>query len=347
MLRLNGALTACALVIGALGARAGFAETESVSPYIDSLKEEMKSQESDESYTERARKKLKAKSDNGSEDDSGSYTERLKQELSERDSKGRKEPAGDGAEGYLERERNRLGGENKERKSAIAAVKDGTSTLEMKRGGPIRHAMGFKMGAAASRSINVASGGGDRSFEDMYGNSWVPDISGFYEFQPFRSEIFGNIGFLVGGGISYNAAPGTFEKQNLPKPWSTTGEDFGEESRTRFRFMTVPVYMGASYRFHLLRYLRPYVQVAPAAIGYMETRTDGKKAHRGYSTGMHMAGGINILLDFFSKRETWDLYDSWRIKHYYLTLDYSRLSSFSGSVEFDVASYSAGLTFEF
>jgi hypothetical protein len=146
-------------------------------------------------------------------------------------------------------------------------------------------------------------------------------------------------------GLGYYHGNGNFAV-DLAKP-DGSGEFFGTASRTKFQFFTLPVMAGLSYRFNLLRILRPYVMAGPTLIGYVEMRNDSKEGNRGYSTGVYFSGGVSILLDWISKTSSWELYSNEGVKHYYLTIDYSRLSTLSGDVSVAVSGVYAGLTFEF
>jgi hypothetical protein len=85
----------------------------------------------------------------------------------------------------------------------------------------------------------------------------------------------------------------------------------------------------------------------PALIGYLELRNDDGRTRYGESRALFLSGGVSILLDWISRGSSWDLYAEHKIKHYYLTVDYSRLSTFSGDLSATVSGINAGLTFEF
>jgi hypothetical protein len=330
------------LVAGMLRGAAAFAEDATVSPYIDQLREEMKDKgqptadlKRDDSqpdpYIQNLKQKMREK-DAKSAQPEESYTERLKQELGPEP----KTPSGS----YTEQEKARLGPD--QTGGAIAAVKEGRSELHAKKIGEIHNAVGMRMGASITRDITAANS--LQAFSNIYGSNFAPDLTLFYEYQPWHSEWYGNIGLFGQLGLGYYHGNGTFQ---FPVHNATTGGTFGNVSDTKFQFFTVPVTLGADYRFNLFRLVRPFVMAGATAVGFYEDRNDGGDSHTADSFGYYASGGVNILLDWISSGASWDLYAEHGIKHYYVTLDYSRLQTVSGSVNVTVSGLYGGLTFEF
>ncbi|MCM2277088.1 MAG: hypothetical protein NDJ89_03345 [Oligoflexia bacterium] len=314
-----------------LGLTAAFAAEQggtSAQPYIDSIRSELPEESARPSLEEERRRLREEKPEEGS------YIEKLKSE----DPESFKKPENEGT--YLEEKRRNL--DPKESGGAIQALHEGRSELKPRFEGEIHHAFGFRIGATADRSLS-----GDavaRSFESVYGSGFAPDLTLFYEYQPFRSEWAGNIGLYGSLGASYFSGKGAF--QYLPKKaWD--GMNFPEEARTGFKFFIVPVSLGLDYRFNLFHFIRPYVIAAPTAIAYFETRSDEVEGHRGYSKALFMAGGASILLDWISSDGAWDQYTSNNVRHTYLTVEYSRYDTIAGDLDFSISGLSAGILFEY
>jgi len=244
---------------------------------------------------------------------------------------------------FLDREKEKM--TPKETRSAIADTKSGRSQVRAKKEGKIRNAAGFRVGAAVDRA--VARPGGTTTFTQVYGNKWVPDITAFFEYQPFHSEWLGNVGVVASFGFTQNRGSGQFAFAPNRPPILGGTTTFSTKSSTNFNFISLPLVIGANYRFNLARIIRPYAQIGAAAIGYIETRDDQKKGNRGYSNGYSMSVGANLKLDWLDKTTSWDLYQSSGIQQYYLTIDYTRLATLAGPVDFTVSGFSAGLTYEF
>ena len=300
--------------------------SENPSPYIDAMKSKP--------ATSRPRELPEAPSDQ-------SYTDYLKKQLG---------PDPDSAESYIARERRRLL-EAKDKEgadiSAIDRVKSGNSELEMKRKGPIHYAAGFTMGTSVTRTVTATSGTALRPFNDVYGTGWIPALQLFAEFQPFHSEWVGNFGLIVGGGASVFKGTGAFSRPTLTYATEMGGGPVPSAVDVTFRFVSVPIFAGANFRLNLFRILRPYVQATPVFIPFRELRDDTANARGGFSKGLILTGGVSILLDWISKNSAWDLYSGVGVKHTYLTVNYTKLTTVSSAVGFDFNGVDAGFTFEF
>ena len=250
-------------------------------------------------------------------------------------------------ESYLEKEQERLmekAHEKDESRSAIADYHSGKKLKPNMGDNRPNHSVAVTIGTSLNRSVTASSAAvSGTAFSSVYQSSLAPTINFAYEIRPFDHDWLGSLGFVFGGGLTYQPGVGVFQF-NLTKP---SGASFGSQSNTKLQFFTAPVIAGVNYRMSLARYVRPYVQAAPSLILYYESRNDNVDGHRGYSRGVLLSGGINILMDWFDKKSSWDLYDENRYKHYYLTIDYSRLTTIAGDLNFAVEGVSAGLTFEF
>lgn len=305
-----------------------FADEKNPQPYIDYLKKEIEPEhEGNSTFLEMQKRRIEEESP--TDKTPGSFTEKLRASDPLRENN---------SEAYTEKEKLKL--EPKEEKSAIEAVMEGHSELNAKKTGNIHHAFGLRYGLGLSRDVS-ASGGGP--FKDIYGNTYAPDLSLFYEFQPFHSEWFGNIGFMGMGGVGYYHGLGQFASTIR----SPSGGTFPSTSNVKFQFFTLPVTVAVNYRFNLFRVLRPFIYVGPTVIGYVEKRNDGGETRRGYSKGLLVSTGVSVLLDWMSPGDAWDLYASHGVHHYYFTLEYSRLSTLAGDVNVAINGIVAGIAFEY
>ena len=313
------------------------AEDKSQQPYIDTLKQGLEPESGDTSgsYSEHLKKELGKDPDSTGE--SEDYIKRLKETDPVTTEQGKEGGS------YTEQEKARLGPPNKE--STIAKIKAGETELHPKTEGDIHYAAGFRLGASSNRTITSKGDAGNGNLNHYYGNGYVPELDLFGEWQPFHSEVFGNIGIFGTVGFSYQTGKGQFKNPNLTNP--VTGAAFGSISQTDIRFISFPSALGVNYRFNLLKYVRPYVQLGGAAFGYLEYRTDGQSNSRGYATGTLVSGGANILLNPVFRALGWELYDQYGIHHYYLTFDLSKYSAPNGEIDVSATIFSVGMTYEF
>lgn len=330
-------LTSLLLASAILICQSSYAE-DTVQPFIDELKKDLPEKEQDRtgSFIESERRALEAqKKEEEEAEDQESYSEKLKRtEIPEREiDRG----------SYTEREKRKLAPEKRE--SAIQALKEGRSELKPRIDEKINHAFGLRYGVSLTRDITASEEMQGTVFSSMYGSTYAPDLSIFYEFQPFHSEWYGNIGFFGKLGFSFFQGYGQFSFP-VPRPVGQSGT-FPSGSPTRFQFFVIPATIGIDYRFNLLRFIRPYVMVGPNLIGYIENRNDDKPSKRGFSRGLDFTVGAAFLLNWLSSGGSWDMYLDNGIKKFYLTVDYSRLSTIGGDVRFTVQGVTLGFTFEY
>lgn len=303
-------------------------------PYIEKVKEGLEPAENQRSFIEKRRREL----EDGPE---GGYIESIRR------SKEYREAAQEDQEGsFIERRKRELG-DGGPGKSVVNAVKGGRDTeLEADYGEPPSFAGGFRLNANRTAVITAPSDVSNRNFNEIYStDDYTPDLTLFGEWQPFRNTWLGSLGLVGSVGVAVSTGTGTFEITNLSDP--KTGDPFGSESKTEFQFFTMPVSLGVNYRFSLLQFIRPYVQAMPTVIAYWETRSDSKDGHRGTSQGAIFSGGAAILLDWISSDLAWDMYSGSGVKNTYLTIEYTRMITFAGDVDFDVSGIFAGFTFEY
>ena len=306
-------------------------------PYLNQLKQELNTGEtgSSDSYTQKLLKKMDEESGKSPPAEE-SYSESIrKNELS---------PKVSSPSNYSEQEKLKI--PPKEEGGAIQALHEGRSELKGEKSGFIRNAIGFRYSDGGLMSRNFSAAGQNRPYSDVYGSSYSPDLSVFYEYQPFHSELYGNIGFFGMGGMGYGSGTGAFAR-SLKKPGGAATDTFPLESKTQFQFYTIPVAVGLSYRFNLMRILRPYIWLGPAMMGYIENRSDDQKGTRGFSRGFVVSSGVALMLDWILPGTSWDLYSELGVKHYYLTFDYTRFVSVGSDVLLSSSGFYAGFMYEF
>ncbi|NDF14171.1 hypothetical protein EB061_02470 [bacterium] len=303
-------------------------ESSSPQPYIDRLKKQLEksSENPAPSYTEEFQKSLQPR------EPETSYTEKIKASLDPEQGVG--QSAAPGSESYTESEKKKLPGEA-ERESPIQAVLAGKSVTTEPKRPDISHALGFMVGV--NPNISVSDPNGSFNYSTIYGSGWQPELLMHYEWQPGHSEYFGSFGFHLNTGITYGQGYGQL---SFPFNGSTV-------SQTKFTFLQVPMMIGATYRFNLLRLIRPYIGADVGAILYNESRRDDVGDKRGYSTVYSGHLGAALLLDYFDGGSARDGYLSTGIQHSYFVAEFMYLDTFSkSSVVFKRSGVYAGFLFE-
>lgn len=337
------------LILPALVAGLAQADETSVSPYIDRIKAKMadegkptsapeRTAENPDPYIQSIRSKMRDSTEmSRTAEKPEPYIDQLKA----------KNPTlGEApkSSGYSEEKKNEL--PPKDTEGAIQAVHEGRSDLHLKRPGKINAGVGLKMAAAMNHSFSGDPSFVANQFSDIYGSNskWVPDISFLAEYKPFYSETYGSLGFLGSAGFGIFKASGRFAT-TLALP-SGTG-NFPATARTKLTFLSIPVTLGLKYQFNLTHVIRPYAVAGPTLVGISENRNDGIGAKKALSKGLTTTVGAAILLDWISGGNTWNLYQDFGVKHYYLTVEYTKLTSISSPVDVSYSGLNAGFAFDF
>ena len=223
-------------------------------------------------------------------------------------------------------------------------MKAGKSKLEAKKDPRVGNAFGLTISVRQTRDVSAESGAVYKTYDSMYGTGYTPDFQFFYESQPLHGEWLGSLGFFGQVGFAWKRAAGTYEF-SLARPGVGNG-NFPSASSTDFTFVTVPLTAGGIYRFNLLRFARPYVKAGATLIGYVEDRSDHRGTYWGQSRGFLTGAGVAFPLDFLDSVGSWSMYESYGVRRHALTIDYQRLDTISGALDFAVSGFSLGLMFE-
>jgi hypothetical protein len=296
-------------------------------PYIDSLiselpKDTRPTAEQPQPYIDSLRKKMTKNAD----DDATGYTEELRKEV----------PKSDGSEAYTQKIQRTL---PRESGSAIEDYRKGKQLKANKGSLDTRSAFGFDILAGATRTYT--SGENTLvSYDEVYGDGWIPELSFHYEWRPFTSSFLKKFGLFTSLGASFTKAKGHYAYRG-------PGDEFPAESDVDFRFIAIPANVGLIYRFSVFDFMWPYFGGGPSVIGFTETRNDKQPGNHGYDLGYWFMGGVAFGLDWISPKSSWDQYESTGVKHSYFTIDYSYLESVAGGlIEFTVDGVRLGFTFE-
>lgn len=238
--------------------------------------------------------------------------------------------------------------------SAIQAVADGKSELRLRRPGHIKHAVSVALGATANRGLTLSdSGATGPGFTDIYESGWVADFNLHYEWQIFHHPLAGSFGIFGAGGISSFSGKGAFTRTLYkPNPSPTvatlsTSSPYGARSSTAFTLLVIPMNIGINYRMNLLRYVQPFAMIGGSGVGMIEIRGDSNPNRWLPTFGLYYSGGVNLLLDWMSQGMSWELYDVFRVKHTYLTGQFSGIQTFTGDIRVSSQVVYLGLTFEY
>ena len=325
------------ILVSVFGVSVSYAD-ESVQPYIDSIKSQMKdpSPPNSESgtgsvspYIDSLKEKIPpAESSDG-------YTQQLKEKLG---------PEGTGkTDSYTADEKGKLGPGDQD--SAIAQVNEGRSQLKYEKRGAVQNSFGIIYGVGLTRTATAPTIGTGRPFNSVYGGNYAPDFALFFEHNLLR-KAWGTLSVFGIAEVGIFQGFGTFQ---VAPTDPSTGQSFagGNQSTTLFHFIEVPGVVGLTYRFQLSKYVQPFAMAGPSGAGFVEQRNDGFGGHQALSYGYYWNAGVAFQMDWFSKTEDFDRYAEYTIKHTYLTLDYSQFATVGSPVDMNVSGPALGVTFEF
>jgi hypothetical protein len=329
--------------VSVVGIAASHAD-ESVQPYIDSIKSQMKdpSPPNSESGTGSVSPYIDSlKGKIPPAESSDGYTQQLKEKLS---------PEGTGkTDSYTADEKGKIGPGDQD--SAIAQVKEGRSQLSYEKRGAVQNAFGLIYGIGLTRTATAPTIGTGRPFNSVYGGDYAPDLALFFEHNLLRKKwgtlsVFGMVEVAIFQGFGTFQVTPTNPTVSAANP-AGNGVVFSTQSQTLFHFIEVPGVVGLSYRFQLSKYVQPFAMAGPAGAGFVEQRNDGFSGNHALSYGYYWNAGVAFQMDWFNKTEDFDRYADYTIKHTYLTLDYSQFATVGSPVDMNVSGPALGVTFEF
>lgn len=200
----------------------------------------------------------------------------------------------------------------------------------------VHQAFGFSF--VASNTFNIKSSKVQaNTFEQVYNpnDKYSPSVDVFYEYQLWRNHYTGSLGLVGHLGMIYNKGRGIFTKTGAPS------------SDTEFKFYSMPVSIGGSYRFVQGRFVVPFIQLMATAIPILETRNDDHPSRKGISRAYNVTGGVALSLDWISRRDAWAQYDAQGILHTYLVGQLEFLRTITGPIAYNYNGTYLGLAFEF
>jgi hypothetical protein len=293
-------------------------------PYIDSLLSTLPqapSSSTDDlgssSYTQSIKNKL-----NSPQPEEEPYTEQIKKKLQAQPS----------TEGYSEDLKNKL-----PLKPEITTEQNLQRKLHADKQLSIRsdQAFGFNLGVNQVRDLS-ASELEEISFDELYPSFWIPDLKFYYENRPFHLGSSIDLGLYGSVEAMWLRGTGKFPSW-VPTLYS---------SQTKLTFFIVPINLGTTLRFNIADFIYPYVGVGPNFTAFYESRSDSQPSNKSYSLGVWFSAGANFGIDWLSTKDSWSQYDNNKIKHNYLSLEFTNLSVAGGTVHASIQTFALGFLHE-
>lgn len=197
-----------------------------------------------------------------------------------------------------------------------------------------------RIGAAANPEldVNIIDVNGNTTnltFDDIYHGA--SNMSVGFDYEYFFTTHYGKLG--VQAGLSAQYAQGHGRLVSNPQI----------ESIEKFSFMTLPLYLGATYRFEYKdkQLLAPYVAGGGTFISLLEKREDTSKVYYTYAPGFYGAGGVLLNISSFDKEMAADMFSEYGISNIWINAEFKTVFVEGDSFSYKAAYIQGGLSFDF
>ncbi len=196
------------------------------------------------------------------------------------------------------------------------------------------NSMFFRFISQSAPSISGTTDSGDFSFEDMYETSELTGIDVVYEWQPFKN--FGKAGVQFGVGFATASGKGFF-RSNDPSL-------VGKVPRESYTFFSIPISLGAVYRFEYgeRQWVAPYIAGGGIYYGLVEYRNDGDFNSVGTPAG-YGAAGILLNLTAMNKELAFKVDREYGFSQLWINAEYKRIQSFDNKLDMTANQIAVGL----
>ncbi|MFZ3228790.1 MAG: CFI-box-CTERM domain-containing protein [Pseudobdellovibrio sp.] len=173
------------------------------------------------------------------------------------------------------------------------------------------------------------------NFKDFYSNSTSFLVGYNYEWFPWAEKVM--LGLQAGGSIMYANGHGIINSTE------------GGQAEERFSFFTIPVNLGAIYRFQwkTTQLLVPYVSGGATILGLIEKREDKSSPNFAGGFGFYGAGGMLINLTSFDSETAFDLNSEYGIGNMWLSLEFKVVEVEADLIKLSNQFLNLGITFDF
>jgi hypothetical protein len=172
-------------------------------------------------------------------------------------------------------------------------------------------------------------------FDKMYDDAEKLSIGFDYEY--FFTSYLGRIGLQTGMAFQYAEGHGRL------------AADPSRESIENFTFVTVPLFLGLTYRFeyHDRQYFVPYASGGGVYTVLTEKRDDDSAVKAIGSFGYYAAGGALMNVTAFSREMAAEFRTEYDISNIWINLEFRTVQVSAESFTYDNSFIQGGVTFDF
>lgn len=192
---------------------------------------------------------------------------------------------------------------------------------------------------AVDSNGNPTGGVNQYDFDDFYANSSKFIIGYDYEWYPWAEKTM--LGLQMGAGFMYAEGHGRLKTGSGAEPNPVAEE--------KFNFLTLPLNLGAVYRFQYkdTQFLVPYVAGGGTYVVLAEKREDKNTPNFTGGAGFYGAGGVLVNLTNFDSETAFQLNSEYGIGNLWFSLEFKTTQVEAESFQFSTQYVNAGFAFDF
>lgn len=172
-------------------------------------------------------------------------------------------------------------------------------------------------------------------FDTMYDRAQKLTLGFDYEY--FFVKDIGKLGVQAGLAVQYAAGKGRL------------ASDPTKESVETFSFVTMPLFLGATYRFEYKdrQYLAPYLSGGGTYTGLMEKRDDNEDIRAIGSFGYYGAAGVLLNVTAFSREMAAEFRSEYSISNFWINAEFRTVQVASEAFNYDNSFIQGGISLDF
>lgn len=194
------------------------------------------------------------------------------------------------------------------------------------------------IGQANQPDISIDINGVTYQFEDFYGSSSGLTLG--YDYEYYFTNTSGKLGAQLGAAIQYSQGNGRLV-QNPPAESVPSVESFS--------FATLPLFVGAVYRFEYTnrQWLAPYVAGGGVVVGLVEKREDSSKLNYTGGFGFYGTAGALLNVSILDRETALTLDSEYGIGNLWINLEFKYINVSSESFLYENGYVQGGISFDF
>lgn len=193
----------------------------------------------------------------------------------------------------------------------------------------------IRIGDAGSPDITVKIEDSTVSFEDLYGDASKIGLG--YDYEYFFTQNNGKLGAQAGITVQY--AQGNGRLRSNPS----------QSSVEKFSFFTIPLFLGAVYRFEYAdrQLFAPYLAGGGTYVALIEKREDRSKVNSIGAPGFYVSGGVLFNITALDRDMASNFLNEYDIGNLWINLEFKAVQVTSDDFNYENRFIQGGISFDF